>query len=124
MIIAGTLKLSWSGFVILSMESVRRLNPTNIIMKETANEEIYSKRPCPKGWSLSGRLLLIFAPSILTSDEPVSERLLKASDVIAMLPIREPMKSFSPNRKRLQIIPRIPPRTPYRSLTSRLLVSV
>ena len=101
-----------SGLIIFSTEPWNSSRPTIIIMKEIISEEIYSMRPWPKGCSLSGLRPDSRAPITATNEEPISEMLLKASEVMAMLPVIMPMGSFTANSSRLQITPNVPASTP------------
>ena len=44
------------GFLIAFIDSFRSSNPINKTRKEMINPEMYSRRPCPKGCSVSGFL--------------------------------------------------------------------
>lgn len=77
----------------------------------------YSNRPWPKGWSLSGGRLLSLALIIEMADDPMSVRLLKASDKMAILLDIMPTANLLANKKRLQNMPRRPPRMLYFSRT-------
>ncbi len=76
----------------------------------------------PKGCSLSGGRLLSFAPIIVIIDVAESVKLLKASEMIAILLTISPIINFIVNNSTLQIIPRIPERTLYFSLTETFAV--
>ena len=81
------------------------------------SDEMYSNLPWPKGWSASGWRLDIFALITDITEVPISERLLKASEVMAILPISVPIISFTANKITLQIMPRAPLSVPYLSRT-------
>ena len=83
--------------------------PTKITIKETISPEIYSSLPCPKGCSLSAGLLASLKPRIVITEEATSERLLKASAVIAMLFDIIPITSLVAKRIKFSIIPTKPP---------------
>lgn len=68
--------------------------PTNITMKATISAERYSIRPWPKGCSLSAGLFESLKPKIVIKEEAASERLLKASAMIAILETITPTESF------------------------------
>ena len=77
-----------SGLLILSMDSSPSCTPTTMMMSDTATPERYSMRPWPKGWPGSG----FFAASSVMTEEPASDRLLKASAVMAMEPDSRPAR--------------------------------
>jgi len=106
-------KFKTSGDLILPMESFRKVNPTSNTRKDTMSAEIYSIRPCPKGCSSSAGLLAIFTPTKLISDEPASDRLLKASAVTDTLCTISPTINFTMNKNTLHKMPTMLARTPY-----------
>ena len=58
--------------------------PMSTIKIETNSPEIYSIRPCPKGWSESGFCPAILKPASVMMEDAASDRLLNASAVMAM----------------------------------------
>ena len=52
--------------------------------------------PVAKGVIVVGLFAAIWKPARVTTEEPASERLLKASAVTAMLPVRTPARNFPP----------------------------
>ena len=72
-----------SGRRIFAIEPRASSTPTSRMAIDTASPETYSIRPCPKGCSLSEGAQAILKPTRVTTDEPASERLLKASATIA-----------------------------------------
>ena len=81
-----------SGERILSMDSNPSCTPTTMIISDTARPDRYSMRPCPKGWSGSGFFDAMRKPSSVMTEEPASDRLLKASAVMAMEPDSRPAR--------------------------------
>lgn len=67
--------------------------------RETSAPEMYSIRPCPKGWAESGFCPAILKPTSVITEEAPSDKLLKASAVIAMEPLKKPARNFPANRK-------------------------
>ena len=59
-----------------------------------------------------------YNPVFMTTDEPASDRLLKASAVMAMEPVTTPAKNLPADSSRLSTIPTAPDRTPYFSRTA------
>ena len=78
---------------------------------------MYSDLPCPNGCSLSGGRLDNLNPSIVIMDDIVSDKLLNASAVTAILPVMIPTNNFIKKSRRLNTIPTIPAKYPYLSLT-------
>ena len=74
-------------------------------------------RPWPKGCSESGFFDAILNPSIETREEAASDRLLKASAVMATEPARVPAINFAAKRTIFRKIPNVPHKTPYAVLT-------
>jgi len=111
-IIDNTLNSTFSGFIILSNELFSNCKPTEKIINDTTRADIYSNLPCPCGCSLSGGRLLNLAPIIETSEDPKSVRLLKASEITAILFINIPTDNLSKNKNRLETIPTTPANTP------------
>ncbi len=85
--------------------------------------EIYSIRPCPCGCSLSAGRFANFTPTIVTTEDAVSDRLLKASAMTAILPANHPTPNFTPNNKILARIPINPEIKMSRSRPSSLVSS-
>ena len=79
---------------------------------DTSRPDTYSMRPCPKGWWGSGFWPAILKPIRVMMEEPASERLLKASAVIAMELHRTPARNFPAKRQRFRKIPIAPHRMP------------
>ena len=69
------------------------------MMMDTIRPDMYSNLPCPKGCFVSGFIPANLNPMRVMSDEPASERLLKASAVIAMEPASVPARSLPANRR-------------------------
>ena len=84
---------------------------------------MYSILPCPKGCSASAGLSESLNPTIVIIEEPASDKLLKASAIIAILEVISPTESFIRKRRRLESIPTIPPRKIYLPLTFSLDIS-
>jgi len=76
-----------------------------IIAPETSSPARYSILPCPKGCSGSGFLPANLKPIIEIIDEPASDRLLKASAVIAMEALNTPAMYLIIKRTRFKNIP-------------------
>ena len=74
---------------------------------------MYSILPCPKGCSGSGFCPEIRNPMSVIMEEPASERLLKASAVMAMELLRIPAIHFPRKRSRFRPIPTAPQSVPY-----------
>ena len=79
----------------------------------TARPDKYSMRPWPKGWSGSGFCPASLNPRMVTRLEPASDRLLKASAVMAMEPLMVPAKNLPKNSSTLITMPTAPHSTPY-----------
>ena len=101
-----------SGWSILSKEDFASSTPINRISPATISPEMYSMRPCPKGWSVSGFLPASRKPSSVTAEEPASDRLLKASAVTAMEPDSCPAKNLPINSRMFSAIPTAPHSVP------------
>ena len=97
-----------SGWRIFSTELLASSTPTSKMAPATMRPEMYSMRPWPKGWSSSAFLAAIWKPTRVTTEEPASERLLKASAVMAMDPVSRPARNFPRERSRLRKIPTPP----------------
>ena len=76
-------------------------------MNATIRAEIYSILPCPNGCSLSAGILANLKPIMVITEEPASDKLLKASAVIAILAEINPTENFIKNKIILTIIPTI-----------------
>ena len=94
-----------SGSNSLPKELLKQVIPTSITRNETISAAMYSIRPCPNGCSLSAGLLAIFTPTKLMIDDAASERLFRASAMIAREFISSPITSFVPNNSTLHKIP-------------------
>ena len=114
----STLRVTSSGFRIFSTLLLRSSTPIKMMSMATTRPETYSSRPWPKGWSLSGFCPASLNPSMDTTEEPASERLLKASAVTATEPLRTPARAFPANSRMLRQTPTVPQRRPYFCRTS------
>ena len=101
-----------SGWRILSKEDLASSTPISRINPATTRPDMYSIRPCPKGWSVSGFRPASRKPSSVTAEEPASDRLLKASAVTAMEPESCPAKSFPANSRIFRTMPTTPHSVP------------
>ena len=101
-----------SGWRIFSAEDLASSTPMRRISTDTASPERYSSRPCPKGWWTSGFCPPSWKPSSVTKELPASERLLKASAVMAMEPERSPAKNFPAKSSALRRMPTVPHSVP------------
>ncbi len=107
-----TLNSTGCGWRILSKD-VRTSSKAMIrIAAETKRPDRYSILPCPKGWWGSGFCPAIWNPTKVIREEPASDRLLKASAVMAMEPLSRPARNFPANNKMFSPIPTLPQRTP------------
>ena len=97
-----------SGCRILPREDFPSSTPISRISPDTTRPDMYSMRPWPKGCSGSGLRPARRKPSSVTSEEPASDRLLKASAVMAMDPLTEPAKNFTANSSKFSPIPTAP----------------
>ena len=113
-----------SGWRIFSMEDCINSYPINKMRIETINPEMYSIRPCPKGWSESGFWPAILKPIKVMIDDAASDKLLNASAVTAMELLSTPAKNLKPNNKRLKKIPHPPQTIPYFWRVTGSLISV
>ena len=109
---ASTLKSTAAGWSIFSKLLLPSSTPMRRMRAETTSPEIYSMRPWPKGCSGSGFFPARRKPRRVTSEEPASERLLKASAVTAMEPERVPAKNLPKKSSRFQPMPTAPHREP------------
>ena len=101
-----------SGCRILRKEDFTSSNPISRIKRETSSPVRYSILPWPKGCSVSGFCPAILNPISVSREEPASERLLKASAVMAMDLLMDPARNFPANNKILKAIPIPPHRIP------------
>ena len=108
----STLRVTGEGMRIREKESVNSSYPIMMIMIETIIPAIYSIRPCPKGCSTSGLRPAIRKPTSVTADEPASERLFKASAVMAIEPEISPAVSLIRKRRMFKQIPAAPASIP------------
>ena len=106
------LKSTSSGWRIFSREDLPSSTPISKISMDTTRPERYSIRPWPKGWWVSGFCPASWKPSSVTTEDPASERLLKASAVMAMEPERVPAKNFPAKSRTLKKMPTAPQRMP------------
>ena len=79
-----------------------------MISISTIKPVIYSSLPCPSGCSLSTGLEAKRKPMSVTTDEPASETLLKASAITATDAAKSPAVSFPANKSKFNKIPVIP----------------
>lgn len=112
MAIAIREKVTVSGWRILSKEDLASSTPISRIRPATIRPDMYSMRPWPKGWSVSGFLPARRKPSSVTAEEPASDRLLKASAVTAMEPDSCPAKNLPMNSRIFSAMPTAPHRVP------------
>ena len=105
-------KSTASGWRIFSREVRASSTPTSRMAAATRSPVRYSMRPWPKGWSSSACLAARRKPARVTTEEPASERLLKASAVTAMEPVSSPARNFPAERSRLRRMPTPPERRP------------
>ena len=112
------LKVTPSGVRIFPTELVSSSYPIIRMINETISPAMYSIRPWPKGCSKSGFRPAIRKPISVTIEEAASERLLRASAVIAIEPESRPETSFPANRQRFKKIPTAPDIVPYPCRTS------
>jgi len=83
-----------SGVRIFSMDVFKSSKPMSMMTMETPKPDMYSNRPWPKGWSASGFMPENRKPTRVINEEPASDRLLKASAVMAMEPLKTPARYF------------------------------
>ena len=79
----------------------------------TISPATYSACPCPNGCSLSALRPAILKPSSVMTDEPASERLLKASAVMAMEWESSPARYLAANKSIFKPMPTAPQSMPY-----------
>ena len=87
-----------------------------------ARPDKYSSLPWPKGCSRSAGILAILKPAKVTTEDPASDRLLKASAVIAIEPVKKPAKNLLQNKQRFKRIPIPPANMPYLPRTTGSLI--
>ena len=104
----STEEVTSSGCRIFSRDDFPSSTPISRISPDTTRPDMYSMRPCPKGCSGSGLRPARRNPSSVTSEEPASDKLLKASAVMAMDPLTDPAKNFTANSSRFSPIPTAP----------------
>ena len=109
---ASSENVTSSGWRTLSTEDLASSTPISRIRPATASPEMYSIRPWPKGWSVSGSRPASRKPSSVTAEEPASDRLLKASAVTAMEPDSCPAKNFPANSRIFRAMPTMPHSVP------------
>ena len=106
-------KVTSVGCMIWVTELLASSKPMRIMAIATASPDRYSILPWPNGCSLSGFCPESLKPIRVTIDEPASDRLLKASAVMATDEVRMPAKNFSAKRRKLASTPAAPPISPY-----------
>ena len=109
---ARTLNSTGWGWRIFSRDPLPSSTPMRMMTMDTTRPETYSSRPWPKGWSRSGSLAARWKPRSVTTEDPASERLLKASAVMAMEALRNPARSLQAKSRRFKAMPTHPHRTP------------
>ena len=102
-----------SGKRIFSTEPFSSSKPMSKISMATTRPERYSIRPWPKGWSGSGFCPASLKPRMVTRLESASDRVLKASAVMAIEPLMVPAKNLPTNSSTLRAMPTPPHSTPY-----------
>ena len=105
---AMTLKSTAAGWRIFSTEDLASSTPISRISPATIRPETYSSRPWPKGCWGSGFFPARRKPSRVTTEDPASDRLLKASAVMATEPLRVPAKNFPANSRMFSPMPTKP----------------
>ena len=103
----GTVTETGLGLSILSTEERKNEPPVKRTMKATKSAEIYSILPNPSGWECVGFLFATLKPTIVTTEESISEALFAASDIIATEPEKKPMTTFTSAIMALAAIPSI-----------------
>ena len=96
--------MGW-GADILAIDSRASCSPTATITSATATPEMYSILPCPNGCPGSGFLEARRKPASVITDEPASDRLLKASAVTAMEPESIPARYLPAKSSMLRNMP-------------------
>ena len=113
MAVETRLNSTGSGANIFSTEVFARSKPMKMMTMATINPATYSACPWPKGCSLSALRPAILKPSSVMTDEPASERLLKASAVMAMEFERMPAMYLAANKSTFKAMPTAPQSIPY-----------
>lgn len=108
MAIVTVLVSTGAGEIIFSIEDLPSSNPIKIITMATIKPEMYSIRPWPNGWSLSGSAPANLKPRRVIREEPASDRLLKASAITEIEPLIAPAKYLIPNKMTFSRIPTMP----------------
>ena len=116
-ITAGTLKITVSGFVNLSIEVLTSSTPIIKIKNASVRAETYSILPWPNGCSSSAGLPEILKPTRLMTDETASKILFAPSATIEILFVRAPKTILKTERITFSAIPTTPLRIPKRILT-------
>ena len=93
MITSGEKSMS-CGWIIFSTESLKSSKPMITIITDTNRPDRYSSLPCPKGCSGSGSADDNLKPSRVITEDPASDKLLKASAVIAIEWLNNPAKNL------------------------------
>ena len=106
------LKTTGVGCSTLTTDSFSSEKPMPRMVTLTASPARYSYRAWPKGCSASGALLASRKPTRLTTLDEASERLFRASAVMAMEPNRVPTVSLPRHSSRLHTMPTTPARLP------------
>ena len=88
----------------------------------TIKAVIYSILPCPHGWSLSTSFCDILKPIIVTTDEPASVTLFKASEIIDIEFETMPTINFNIESNIFTIIPVTLETIPYFPRTSMFFI--
>lgn len=109
------IKVSFEMFIssdlnIFATELLPSSKPISIMTKDIIKPETYSILPCPKGCSLSAGEPAILNPMNDITDEPASDKLLKASAVTDTAPESIPTKSLPINRQILSAMPKNDPK--------------
>ena len=94
------------------MELLPSSTPMSRITMDTTRPDMYSNLPWPKGWCRSGAWAASLKPSRVTTELPASDRLLKASAVMAMEPLTTPARAFPAKSSRFRAMPTRPHSTP------------
>ena len=102
-----------SGCNILKMELFNNSNPISNIASEIKSPAIYSNLPCPNGCSKSGFFPENRNPIKEIKEEKASDKLLKASAVIATEPLSTPAMYLNKNKRIFKQIPTIQHNVPY-----------
>ena len=105
---SGQPAVTSSGLISFCTELISNCPPANRIKNAMISEETYSTRPCPKGCSGSGCRPLRRALMMEISEEPMSERLLIASESTEMLPDSRPATILATHSSALSAMPTPP----------------